>query len=248
MGDDTRWRPLAVLAETEVDAYTAADAVLPPPGAGVPAASLLGGGAGAGAAAGGGAGGGAAATGAPLRLFVYRLGALYHPAELLTLTEGMTLDDVRREAARLLLVPAAAATAAAAAGAGASAGAAASTVLPAPSAGAVIKPEQVNLYVVVDQKYGRVHSLSQLSANDSVVVSFRDEAALDDCACGAGPPLVHCARGGGEGVLTPSRGHSRRRRAGRPGAARGDGTLPGAAQERRSALRVLPTAHLSRWH
>ena len=99
----------------------------------------------------------------PMRLFVYKYGALYQPAEIMSVTDTMTLDDVRREAARLLNLP-------------------------------VTKIDLVQLYVIVDHKYGRLTSIQQLCSNDNIVVSLRDEVGPADertwapaCGCHA-----HC--------------------------------------------------------
>ena len=91
----------------------------------------------------------------PLRLFVFKHGATYLPGELLTVTEGMTVEDIKREAMRLLSFPAS------------------------------TKPDQVVMFVVADQKYGRVHSLQQLCPNDSIILATRDDMPANDETIGA---------------------------------------------------------------
>ena len=94
----------------------------------------------------------------PVRLFVYKHGALYGPGEILTLHETTTMDELRREAARLVGIP-------------------------------LGKMDVVQLYVVVDHKYGRITSLQQLCPSDSIVVTTRDDTSesLEDCTRGPTP-------------------------------------------------------------
>lgn len=103
----------------------------------------------------------------PLRLFVFKHGATYLPGELLTVTEGMTVEDIKREAMRLLSFPAS------------------------------TKPDQVAMFVVADQKYGRVNSLQQLCPNDSIILATRDDMPANDETIGAslGRPVAGALTG-----------------------------------------------------